>query len=138
MNSVFLIGRLTKDAEVRIGTGNGMTVAKITLAVERLSKDKEKTADFINCVAFGKTAEVLEMYTGKGKMLAVQGRIQTGSYEKDGKKVYKTEVVVDKIKLIEPAAPADDKSGAKEKAPEEKQESFSGGFAEADLDDVPF
>lgn len=98
MNKVILIGRLTKDTETRY---SGETaVSKYTLAVDRKGKDKE--ADFINCVAFGKSAEFAEKYLRKGMKIAVTGRIQTGSYtDKDGRKVYTTDVVVEEHEFCE-------------------------------------
>lgn len=92
MNHVSLIGRLTRDPDVR-STQNGEQVARYTLAVDRSSKDKG--ADFISCVTFGKSAEFAGKYLTKGLKIGVEGRIQTGSYtNKDGQKVYTTDVVV--------------------------------------------
>ena len=92
MNHVSLIGRLTRDPDVR-STQNGEQVARYTLAVDRSSKDK--SADFISCVTFGKAAEFAGKYLTKGLKIGVEGRIQTGSYtNKDGQKVYTTDVVV--------------------------------------------
>ena len=104
MNKVMLMGRLTKDPEVR--TGESTTVAKYTLAVNRkFKKDGEPTADFINCVSFGKTAEFAEKYFRKGMQVAISGRIQTGSYtNKDGNKVYTTDVVVEEQEFAESKA----------------------------------
>ena len=100
MNNVVLIGRLTRDPEVRYAASTQMAVARFSLAVDRGGRDKG--ADFINCVAFGKTAELMEKYTAKGLRLAVQGHIQTGSYDKqDGTKVYTTDVVADRVEFIE-------------------------------------
>ena len=95
MNVVMLIGRLTRDPEVRATTGNEpMTIARYTLAVDR--RTKEKATDFINCVCFGKNAEFAEKYLRQGMKIVVEGRIQTGSYtNRDGKKVYTTDVVVE-------------------------------------------
>ena len=94
MNKVFLQGRLTKDPDVRYAQNENSTcVARYNLAVDRRGKEKE--ADFINCVAFGKSGEFAEKYLKKGTKILVSGRIQTGSYEKDGKKVYTTDVVVE-------------------------------------------
>lgn len=100
MNSVQLVGRLTKDVEVYNGTS---TVAKFTVAVDRrYSKDGDRQADFITCVAFGKTAEFVENYFGKGQRIGLNGRIQTGSYEKeDGTKVFTTDVVVENCEFVE-------------------------------------
>ena len=101
MNKVILIGRLTREPEVKY---SGETaVARYTLAVDRKwKKDGEATADFINCTAFGKSAEFAEKYLSKGTKIAVTGRIQTGSYtNKDGQKVYTTEVVVEEQEFAE-------------------------------------
>lgn len=98
MNKVILCGRLTKEPEVRYSQGQNPTaVAKYTLAVDRKFKqDGQPTADFINCVAFGKNGEFAEKYLHKGTKIIVEGRIQTGSYtNKDGQKVYTTDVVVE-------------------------------------------
>lgn len=94
MNSVQLMGRLTREPDVRMGQKK---VARFTIAVKR---DKE-TSDFINCVAFDKTAEFAERYLRKGKRAIVEGRIQTGSYEKDGRKVYTTDVIANKVTAID-------------------------------------
>lgn len=97
MNKVMLKGRLTKEADIRYAqTTNGeqMAIARYTLAVNR--KTKKDEADFISCVAFGKSAEFVEKYLKKGQEILVIGRIQTGSYQnKDGQKVYTTDVVVE-------------------------------------------
>lgn len=93
-----LLGRLTKDPEVRYAeNANGrMCITRYNLAVDRPSKkDGEQSTDFISCVAFGKTAEFAEKYLHKGMKMAIVGRIQTGSYEKDGVKHYTTDVVVE-------------------------------------------
>lgn len=99
LNNVTLMGRLTRDIEVRYAQGSDLALASFTLAVERDYKAQieERATDFINCKAFGKTAEFIGKYFGQGNMLAVTGRIQTGSYtNRDGVKVYTTDVVVDK------------------------------------------
>lgn len=96
MNNVILMGRLTADPELRT-TNNGLNYCRFTVAVDRYSKGEEKKTDFINCVAWRQTAEFIERYFSKGKMIAVQGSIQTGSFtNKDGAKVYTTDVLVDK------------------------------------------
>ena len=109
MNNVVLTGRLTRDAEVRTLDNNNQ-VARFTLAVDKgLSKEKKEememqgklTADFINCQAWGKIAENINKYTGKGLRVLVNGRIQTSSYEKDGQTVYRTDVVVSNIEYID-------------------------------------
>lgn len=101
MNNIILIGRLTKDVMMN-STQGGSLVANFTLAVNRpKSKNGEQSADFISCVAWNKTAEILEKYTQKGSQIAVSGSIQTRSYDnKEGKKVYVTEVVVWQVQLL--------------------------------------
>lgn len=99
MNNVFLIGRTTKDPEIRYSQSN-LAISRFTLAVDRVGKDKE--ADFISCIAFGKTAELMEKYAPKGRKIAIQGHIQTGSYDaKDGHKVYTTDVIVERLEFCE-------------------------------------
>lgn len=110
MNKVILMGRLTRDPEVRYTQGdNASAVARFSLAVDRrFKKDGDQTADFINCVAFGKTGEFIEKYGRKGTKFVVEGRIQTGSYtNKDGQKVYTTDVVVEQVEFAESKASAD-------------------------------
>lgn len=105
MNKVILMGRLTRDPEVRYSQGaSPMAIARYTLAVDRRfnRSNDENTADFIPCVAFGKAGEFAEKYFRKGTKIAVSGRIQTGSYtNKDGVKVYTTEVIVDDQEFAE-------------------------------------
>ena len=98
MNKVILIGRITKDTETRVSQGDNPTyITRYTLAVDRkFKRDGEQSADFINCVAFGKSAEFAEKYFRQGMRVLVSGRIQTGSYvNKDGQKVYTTDVIVE-------------------------------------------
>ncbi|MBR6256470.1 MAG: single-stranded DNA-binding protein [Lachnospiraceae bacterium] len=109
MNKVILMGRLTKDPDVRYSQNSDspMAVARYTLAVDRRfnrgnGSNGDQTADFINCVAFGKSGEFAEKYLHKGTKIAVTGRIQTGSYtNKDGQKVYTTDVVVEDQEFAE-------------------------------------
>ena len=104
MNRVSLIGRLTRDPEVRYSQGeDSIAIARYTLAVERrYKKENEQSADFINCVTFRKNAEFVEKYLKQGSKIGVSGRIQTGSYtNKDGQKVYTTEVVVEEHEFAE-------------------------------------
>jgi single-strand DNA-binding protein len=106
MNKVILMGRLTRDAEIRYSQGeNSTAVARFTMAVDRRFRrdgSNDQSADFISCVAFGKTAEFMERYTHQGTKLVVEGRIQTGSYtNKDGNKVYTTDVVVENTEFAE-------------------------------------
>ncbi|MGN0414457.1 MAG: single-stranded DNA-binding protein [Agathobacter sp.] len=109
MNKVILMGRLTRDAEIRYSQGeNATAIARFTLAVDRRfsrsnrAAGEEQTADFINCVAFSKTAEFMERFGRKGTKFVLEGRIQTGSYtNKDGQRVYTTDVVVENIEFAE-------------------------------------
>lgn len=105
MNKVILMGRLTRDPEVRYSQGeNATAVARYTLAVDRRfnRNNDDQTADFISCVAFGRSGEFAEKYLHKGTKIAVTGRIQTGSYtNKDGVRVYTTEVVVEDQEFAE-------------------------------------
>ena len=102
MNKVILMGRLTRDPDVRY-TDGGTSIARYTLAVDRrFKREGEPTADFINCVVFGKSAEFAEKYFRQGLKIAVTGRLQTGSYtNKDGVKVYTTDVIVEEQEFAE-------------------------------------
>ena len=104
MNKVILMGRLTRDPDVRYSAGeNALAIARYTLAVDRrFKRDGEASADFISCVAFGRSAEFVEKYLRQGTKIAVSGRIQTGSYtNKDGQKVYTTDVIVEDQEFAE-------------------------------------
>lgn len=119
MNKVILTGRTTKEIDLRY-TQSRKAVTSFTLAVDRRSKDDG--ADFISCVAWGNTAEAMSKYVRKGNKIAVSGHIATRSYEKNGQKVYVTEVVADEVEFLE------------------KREQKSNGFVEMDEDDgeLPF
>lgn len=121
MNKIMLIGRLTKDIELK--QGNNATFSSFTLAVNRqYKKDGQPEADFISCKAFGKTAEFLGKYMSKGRQIAVEGRLQTGSYKnKEGATVYTTDVMVESVYF------ADSK--------QDKQEEHGDAW-EPDFDDV--
>lgn len=104
MNKVVLMGRLTRDPEVRYTQGdNPMAIARYTMAVDRrFKREGEATADFISCIAFGKQAEFAEKYFRQGLKVIVSGRIQTGSYtNKEGRKVYTTDVVIEEQDFVE-------------------------------------
>ena len=125
MNKVILMGRLTRDPEVRYSQGEQATaIARYTLAVDRrFKRDGDQTADFIGCVAFGKLGEFAEKYLRKGTKVVVTGRIQTGSYtNKDGQKVYTTDVVVEEQEFAESKATSDANAGSF---------SHAGGFQQA-------
>lgn len=135
MNSVMLIGKLVRDPELKVIPSTGMSVVRFTIAVNKdLSKQKKDemkkaeraTADFINIVVFGKMADACNTYLAKGSQVAVQGSIQSGSYEgKDGKKVYTTDVLAGKVEFLN-----------KVEKKERREDSFD-GFA-ADFDDDGF
>ena len=134
MNKVVLMGRLTHDPEVRYSQGeNSLCIARYTLAVDRpRQKDREASADFISIVAFGKAGEFAEKYFKKGTKLVVSGRIQTGNYtNKDGQKVYTTEIVAEDQEFAE----------SKKSQGEESQGESSDGFVnipEGIEEDLPF
>lgn len=120
MNKVILMGRLTRDPEVRYSQGeNPLAIARYTLAVDRrFRRDGEQSADFIQCVAFGRQAEHVERYYRQGLKVVVSGRIQTGSYtNRDGVKVYTTEVVVEEQEFAESKASSDANAGGFQSAP---------------------
>lgn len=98
MNKVILIGNLTKDVDLSFAAGSGTAVARFTVAVGRMKKGE---SDFISCISFGKTAETIAQYFFKGSKIALEGHIQTGSYEaKDGTKRYTTDVIVDRFEFV--------------------------------------
>ena len=141
LNHVVLMGRLARDVEVRYSQSqNGeMAVGRFSIAVDRYTnRGDENKADFINCVAFGKTAEFISKYFGKGNMLAVIGRITTGSYtNKDGVKVYTTDVVVERASFTGEKRELQD-AGGHESQPSIKD---SDGFMKVDEsieDELPF
>ena len=136
MNSVVLIGRLTKDPEVRYTTDQ-MAVASFTVAIDRPQRaDKEKQTDFPRITVFGKQAESCERFLKKGRLVAVEGRIQTGSYtNKDGQKVYTTDVVANRVEFLEWG----DRSETQQGAPKVRgDEGIPAGFQVIDDDDIPF
>ena len=115
MNRVILMGRLTRDAEIRYSQGESSTaIARFSLAVDRRFRREgdEQTVDFINCVAFGRTAEFMERFGRKGTKFVAEGRIQTGSYtNKDGQRVYTTDVVVESVEFAESKSAASGSDG---------------------------
>ena len=98
MNTVQLLGNIVRDPELKYAAGSGTAVSRFTVAVKRQFKKDE--SDFINCIAFGKTAETIAQYFVKGNKIAIIGHIQTGSYEKDGKTVYTTDIIVDAFDFV--------------------------------------
>jgi len=129
MNKVILMGRLTKDPEIR-GEGTAL-VARYTLAVDRkYTRGEEKQTDFLNCVCFSKTAEFAEKYLKKGMKIAVTGRIQTGSYtNKDGQKIYTTDIIVEEHDFCD--------SKSSESEPKQEDGDFM-DISKAAKDEMPF
>lgn len=125
MNKVILMGRLTKDPEVRYSQGNNpMAIARYTLAVERkFKRDGEPNADFINCIAFGKNGEFAEKYLHKGMKILIEGRWQSGSYtNRDGQKVYTNDCVVESCEF------AESKNASQSERPQPIPQTDSDGF----------
>lgn len=122
MNKVILMGRLTRDAQTRYTEGTEpMAISRFTLAVDRRTQrdQKEQSADFISCVAFGKTGQFFEKYGQKGTKFAVEGRIQTGSYtNREGHKVYTTDVVIETAEFAESKAAAGENQQRPQPAPD--------------------
>ena len=138
MNKAILIGRLTRDIDLKY-TNSQMAIGRFTLAINRkMTREKRKeaernnlpTADFIGCIAFGKTAETISQYVGKGNQLAIEGHIQTGSYEKEGQRIYTTDVIVDGFTFI-------DARNKNEGNSQVQDESYDGYFPVYN-DDIPF
>lgn len=142
MNKVILMGRLTRDPEVRYTQGdNASAVARYSLAIDRkFKRDGEPTADFINCVAFGRSAEFAEKYLRQGTKIAIVGRIQTGSYtNKDGQKVYTTDIVVEEQEFAESKA----SQGEDQPIPKPNPSAYVGGtdfmyIPEGEQGELPF
>ncbi len=134
MNSVVLIGRLTRDPEVRY-TQDQMAIARFAVAIDRpVSAGKEKQTDFPNVVVFGRQAENCERFLSKGRLVGIQGRIQTGSYtNKDGNKVYTTEVVASRVEFLEWG---DRPSGGTVQP--RQDDDIPAGFEALEDEDIPF
>lgn len=136
MNQVVLIGRLTRDVDLRYTSGTQMAVARFSVAIDRPKKpDGEKQTDFPSVVVFGKTAENCERFLGKGRLVGIQGRIQTGSYtNKNGDKVYTTEVVANNVEFLDRG-----ESDTQKKERRQAQEpDVPDGFAAVEDEDIPF
>lgn len=146
MNHVILMGRLTKDPDVRYTQGQDpMCIARYTLAVDRMGKKKEgqTNADFPNCVAFGKFGEFAEKYLKKGTKIALIGRLQTGSYtDRNGNKVYTTEVVVESQEFAESKSSQQGQQNTQPAKEEESRDGFmdipDGMDEDLDMDNLPF
>ncbi|KNF07137.1 single-stranded DNA-binding protein 3 [Gottschalkia purinilytica] len=145
MNSVVLIGRLTRDPELRYLPNGGTAVSTFSIAIDKeLSREKKQemeskgqpTADFINIVVWGKQGENCANYLGKGRLVAIQGRIQSRSYDAaDGSKRYITEVVADRVQFLDWG---DNKSGNTDRSTQSNDFITTDGFHPVDDDDIPF
>lgn len=141
MNKAILIGRLTADPEIR-QTQNGTNVSRYRLAVDRPKKqDGEQETDFLSCVCFGKSADFATKYLHKGMKIAIEGRIQTGSYEKDGVKHYSTDIFVDRHEFCESRQAANGVSTPATALAPAADVAYSGSvddFTPVDDSDLPF
>lgn len=132
MNKVILIGRLTRDPELRFTPGSGNAVTRFTIAAARPYKREE--ADFISCVAFGKTAETIAQYFTKGTLIAVNGNIRTGSYKaQDGTQKYTTDVVIESFEFVQSGKSQNNTSNI-----DFNQESFDEDMKPVNDEDMPF
>lgn len=143
MNKVVLIGRLTKDPELKYTPGSGTAVTTITLAVDRrFSKDNQKEADFIPVVVWGKSAESTAQYMAKGRLMGVSGRIQTRSYEaKDGGRRYVTEVVAEEVQFLEWGNTNKNQDNEKNSSSNDNSQGYGASFDDMtpiDDGDIPF
>lgn len=138
INRVVLVGRLTRDVEVR-KTSTGLSVADFTVACDRRSSKSqdgnEKTADFINCTAWRQSADFLGQYAKKGAIIGVDGRLQTSDYERDGQRIYRTVVIADNVRLLESRAQSE--ARAQQSSSDGYQDSYQPSYdAEPAVDDV--
>ena len=133
MNKVILIGRLTRDVELRTSSNGEMSIGRFSIAVDRrFKREGENTADFINCIAFKDNADNISKYFSKGNKIGIVGHIQTGSYtNKDGQKVYTTDIVVDEWEFVE-------SKSANTASTEEKPQSGFEQIPEGIDDELPF
>ena len=143
MNNVVLIGRLTRDPEMRYTTGqNQMAVTNFTLAIDRpVKQGQEKQTDFIRITVFGRMAENCDRYLAKGRRTAVQGRIQTGSYtNKNGQTVYTTDVVAGNVEFLEYSQSGNNSQHQSQPARQEPAQEYDipEGFQTVSDDDIPF
>lgn len=130
MNKCVLIGNLTKDIDLKFQAGSGLAIGKFSLAVARQKKGE---ADFINCIAFGKTAETMSQYLFKGSKVAIEGHIQTGNYtNKEGHKVYTTDVVIDRFEFVGGKNEGQANQGGS------NQQTFNDDITPVDDGDMPF
>lgn len=137
MNKAILLGRLTRDPELRFAAGSGTAVSRFTVAVNRQFKKDE--TDFINCVAFGKTAETISQYFTKGKQIAVSGAIRTGSYDaQDGTKRYTTDIAVESFDFVESSGKTEGQSNTQSNSNNTGGSGFNEDITPVDDGDMPF
>lgn len=129
MNKVILVGRITKDPEIKL-TANQTKYSNFTIAVDRRFKDQngERQADFINCVAWKQTAEFINKYFHKGSRIGISGSIQTRSYEKDGQKVFITEILVEEAEFVESSSKNESQEKEKPQPKKEAEPELPEGF----------
>lgn len=140
MNNVSLIGRLTADP--RVSQSEKTVVARFNIAINRqkTSSNQDPGADFPSIVCFGKTAELVDKYVKKGRLVGIQGRIQTGSYEKDGRVIYSTDIVADRVEFLDRAGEAEPtpSRGAENKNVKPAEDDYQVGFTQLSDEDIPF
>lgn len=140
MNSVSLIGRLTRDPDVRYGGQSQIAVARFSIAIDR-GKDRsgeDRGTDYPVIVCFGKTAELVERYLGKGRLVGVTGKIHTDSYEKDGRRIYTTEVYADRVQFLDRPDRQDSRSAGIQTSDSAQASDIPDGFEHLTDDDLPF
>lgn len=139
MNNVQLVGRLTRDPDIRY-TDGGVSVARFSVAVDRrFKREGEESADFISCVAFGKTAEFLEKYFRKGQRIGLTGRIQTGSYKnQEGVKVYTTDVIAETVEFVESKNSSGESGGSSRQESKPDQDGFMNIPDDVEDEGLPF
>jgi len=141
MNKFIGCGRMVRDAETRYSQGeNPMAVTKFTLAIDRrIKKQGEQDADFISCVAFGKTAEFIEKYFSKGMKMIVEGRVNTGKYQnKDGQTVYTTDIAIENVEFAESKRDDSGQGGSSRPAPSSAVGDGFMNLVDGSTDDLPF
>lgn len=137
MNKVILMGRLTNNPEVRYSSNDKtLMIVRFTIAINRYSKKENTKANFINCVAFGKTGAFIDKFFKKGKMIAITGRLNTGSYDKDGIRHYTTEIIVEEVYFTESKSSSESNEISNEQDSTINNKEFNN--VEENNDDIPF
>lgn len=136
MNKVILVGNLARDPDSKV-TQTGKARALFTVAVNRPYTDQngQRGADFISCIAYDRTAETVSKYLSKGRKVGVEGRLRTGSYEKDGKTVYTTEIIADRVEFL---SSAQDAQREPQEQTEQQPTSDGSGYVQVDDEELPF